>query len=104
MSEQPGAGAPAPPLAPGSIAAAHSNGPKATPLFHNSKLHTLGLSDIPSAFDAKTGKLVWQKPAPPEPPYFGMAVSPPCDKDLMIVHPGRQPLPVEREGYRIDRG
>ncbi len=81
-------GYPAPPLATGSVAAAHGNGPKATPLFHNGKLYTLGLSGILSAFDAKTGKLMWQKPAPAEPPYYGMAVSPVGDKDLVIVHPG----------------
>src|SRR5262245_56719263 len=69
-------------------AAAHGAGPKATPRFHNGKLYTLGISGIVSAFDAATGKLVWQKPAPPELPYFGMAVSPVGDKDLIIVHPG----------------
>src|SRR5499426_644276 len=69
-------------------AAAHGAGPKATPLFHNGKLYTLGISGIVSAFDAATGKLVWQKPAPPELPYFGMAVSPVGDKGLVIVHPG----------------
>jgi len=74
-------------------------GPKATPLFHNGKLYTLGLGGAPSAVDAKTGKFVWQKPAPPEPSYFGIAVSSLCDKYLMIVHPGRQPLPVGREGH-----
>ncbi len=78
----------APPLAPGSVAAKHGNGPKATPLFHNGKIYTLGLSGIFSAFDAKTGKLMWQKPAPADPPYYGMAVSPVGDKDLVIVHPG----------------
>jgi outer membrane protein assembly factor BamB len=81
-------GYPAPPLAPGSVAAKHGDGPKATPLFHNGKLYTLGLSGALSAFDAKTGKLVWQKPSPLEPPYFGMAVSPVGDKELVIVHPG----------------
>ncbi len=79
---------PGAPLAPGSAAASHGNGPKATPLFHNGKLYTLGLSGIVSAFDAATGKLVWQKPAPAEHPYYGMAVSPIGDKDLVIVHPG----------------
>jgi outer membrane protein assembly factor BamB len=78
----------APPLAKGSVAAKHGDGPKATPLFHNGKLYTLGLSGVLSAFDAKTGKLVWQKPAPAEPPYYGMAVSPVGDKGLIIVHPG----------------
>jgi outer membrane protein assembly factor BamB len=80
-------GYPAPPLAQGSVAAKHGDGPKATPLFHQGKVYTLGLSGTVSAFDAASGKLVWQKPAPPEAPYFGMAVSPLGDKDLIIVHP-----------------
>src|SRR5262249_9346066 len=68
-------------------AAKHGAGPKATPLFHNGKLYTLGITGIVSAFDATTGKIVWQKPTPPEHPYFGMAVSPIGDKDLVIAHP-----------------
>ncbi|HEX9004670.1 MAG TPA: PQQ-binding-like beta-propeller repeat protein [Blastocatellia bacterium] len=81
-------GYPASPLAKGSVAAKHGDGPKATPLFHQGKVYTLGLSGIVSAFDAKSGKLLWQKPAPPEAPYFGMAVSPLGDKDMIVVHPG----------------
>jgi hypothetical protein len=69
-------------------AAAHGACPKATPLFRNGRLYTLGISGIVSAFDAATGKLVWQKPAPSEHPYFGMAVSPVGDKNLVIVNPG----------------
>jgi outer membrane protein assembly factor BamB len=68
-------------------AAKHGAVPKATPLFHNGKLYTLGVTGIVSAFDAITGKLVWQKPAPPEQPHFGMGVSPIGDKDLVIVPP-----------------
>jgi outer membrane protein assembly factor BamB len=68
-------------------AAKHGAGPKATPLFHNGKLYTLGVTGIVSAFDATTGKLVWQKPAPPEHPYLGMGGSPIGDKDLVIVPP-----------------
>jgi outer membrane protein assembly factor BamB len=68
-------------------AAKHGAGPKATPLFHNGKLYTLGITGIVSAFDAVTGKLVWQKPAPPEQPYFWARVSPIGDKDLVIVTP-----------------
>jgi outer membrane protein assembly factor BamB len=45
------------PYTPGSPAAAHGAGPKATPLFHRGKLYTLGISGIVSAFDAATGKL-----------------------------------------------
>ena len=81
-------GYPAPPLATGSVAAKHGDGPKATPLFHRGKVYTLGLSGTLTAFDAKTGKLVWQHPAPAEAPYYGMAVSPLGDNDLVIVHPG----------------
>lgn len=76
------------PYAVASPAAAHGGGPKATPLFHNGKLYTVGISGIVSAFDATTGKLVWQNPAPSEHPYYGMAVSPVGDKDLVILHPG----------------
>ncbi len=69
-------------------AAAHGAGPKATPLFYNGKLFTVGISGAVSAFNAETGKLLWQKPAPAEHPYFGMAASPIGDKDLVILHPG----------------
>jgi outer membrane protein assembly factor BamB len=77
-----------PTLTPGSVASKHGNGPKATPLFHNGRLYTLGLSGTVSAFDAATGKLVWQIPPSPETPYYGMAVSPLADKDLVVVTPG----------------
>jgi len=72
----------------GDPAKAHGPGPKATPLYHNGKLYTLGISGIVSAFDAASGKLVWQKPAPAEHPFFGAASSPAGDKDLVIFHPG----------------
>ena len=67
---------------------AHGPGPKATPLFHQGKLFTLGISGIVSAFDASTGKLVWRKLAPGEQPFFGTASSPVGDGDLVIFHPG----------------
>jgi len=72
----------------GDPAKAHGPGPKATPLYHNGKLYTLGISGIVSAFDAASGKLMWQKPAPAEHPFFGAASSPVGDKDLVIFHPG----------------
>jgi outer membrane protein assembly factor BamB len=71
---------------------AHGAGPKATPLFHNGKLYTLGISGIESAFDASTGKLLWQKPAPVEQPFFGTASSPVADKDLVIFHSEGSPM------------
>src|SRR5262249_7148914 len=81
-------GYPAPPLVKGSAADKHGDGPKATPLFHRGNVYTLGLSGVVSAFNSATGKLLWQTAAPPEPPYFGMAVSPLAEKNLIIVHPG----------------
>jgi outer membrane protein assembly factor BamB len=76
------------PYAPATPAAAHGVGPKATPLFHNGRLFTLGITGIVSAFDAATGTLAWQTPAPAEHPSYGTAVSPVADRDLVIVHPG----------------
>ena len=67
-------------------AADHGDGPKATPLFHNGKLYTLGISGTISAFDAVNGKLLWQKPAPSRQPIAGTASSPVGDRDLVIVH------------------
>jgi len=67
---------------------AHGSGPKATPLFHQGKLYTLGITGIVSAFDATRGNLLWQKPAPAEPPFFGTASSPVAEKDLVIFNPG----------------
>ena len=60
---------------------AHGAGPKATPLFHDGKLFTVGISGIVTAFDASSGKLLWQIAAPVETPYFGMAASPLAYKD-----------------------
>lgn len=76
------------PYAPATPAAAHGVGPKATPLFHNGRLFTLGITGIASAFDSSTGKLAWQTPAAREHPSYGTAVSPVGDKNLVIVHPG----------------
>ncbi len=67
---------------------AHGAGPKATPLFHNGNLYTVGISGIVTAFEASNGKLLWQTAAPAETPYFGMAASPLGHKDLIFTHPG----------------
>ena len=64
------------PYVPGSPAAAHGAGPKATPAFHEGKLFTLGISGIVAAFDGSSGKLLWRTPPPSEPPHFGAASSP----------------------------
>ena len=76
------------PYTPGSPAAAHGSGPKATPVFHNGKLFTLGISGIVSAFDASTGELLWRTDAPAEPPFFSAASSPVAEDGVVIAHPG----------------
>ena len=42
----------------------HGTGPKSTPTFADGRLFTLGMSGIVTAFDAATGKQLWQKPRP----------------------------------------
>lgn len=76
------------PYSPGSPAASHGAGPKATPLFHEGKLFTLGISGIVAAFDPAGGKLLWRTAEPAEPPFFGAASSPVGDAGVVIVHPG----------------
>ena len=76
------------PYTPGRPAAAHGTGPKATPVFHNGKLFTLGISGIVAAFDAFTGELLWRTNAPAEPPFFSAASSPVAEDGVVIVHPG----------------
>jgi outer membrane protein assembly factor BamB len=81
------------PYTPSGPTVAHGSGPKATPLFHEGKLFTLGISGVLSAFDAKTGKRLWQTPAPSEVPFYSAASSPVGAKGIVIVHPGNyEPL------------
>src|ERR1700730_8430019 len=41
-------------------AAKHGQGPKSTPVFSNGKLYSIGMTGIVTAFDASTGKQLWQ--------------------------------------------
>jgi outer membrane protein assembly factor BamB len=66
----------------------HGTGPKSTPTFANGKLYTFGMSGIVTAFDATTGKQLWQKPAPPVEPMYHTAMSPLVDRGLVILHVG----------------
>lgn len=66
----------------------HGTGPKSTPTFANGRLYTLGMSGIVSAFDAASGKVLWQKPAPPVEPLYHTAMSPLVDRGLVILHVG----------------
>ena len=66
----------------------HGPGPKSTPTFANGRLFTLGMRAQVTAFDAATGKQVWQKPSPPVEPTFHTAQSALVDRDLVILHVG----------------
>jgi outer membrane protein assembly factor BamB len=69
-------------------AQAHGPGPKSTPTFTNGRLYTLGMGGIVTAFDAASGKQLWQKAAGPTLPLYGTAMSPLVDRGLVIVHVG----------------
>src|SRR4029453_3929384 len=63
----------------------HGPGPKSTPTFANGRLFTLGMSGKVTAFDAATGKQIWQKPSPPVEPLFHPAQSAVGDKTNVIL-------------------
>ena len=76
----------------------HGTGPKSTPAFADGRLYTLGMTGAVTAFDAATGKQLWQKPgvsaealakaAGPVEPLYHTAMSPLVDRGLVIVHVG----------------
>lgn len=66
----------------------HGTGPKSTPTFADGRLYTLGMSGIVTAFDAASGKQLWQKPRPDVEPLYHTAMSPLVDRGLVIVHVG----------------
>jgi outer membrane protein assembly factor BamB len=70
----------------------HGEGPKATPLFHNGTLYTVGISGTISAFDARSGTLVWQKAVPSIQPDVGFAASPIGNRDVVIIQEGYEAL------------
>jgi outer membrane protein assembly factor BamB len=76
------------PYTPSKPAEKHGASPKATPLYHEGRIFTLGISGIVATFDARSGKQLWQSAAPKEAPFYGAAVSPLASRDLVIVHPG----------------
>ena len=66
----------------------HGPGPKATPTYADGSLYTLGLGGVVTAFEASTGRQLWQVPEPSVVPLYGTAVSPLVDRGLVIVHVG----------------
>ncbi len=76
------------PYVPGEPAAAHGAGPKATPVYRDGMLFTLGISGIVAAFDVDSGKLLWRTAGPEEPPFYGAASSPLAGEGIVVAHPG----------------
>jgi len=68
--------------------AAHGSGPKATPVFHDGKIITLGISGVVAAFETARGALLWRTDEPTEAPFFTAASSPVAEGRLVIMHPG----------------
>jgi len=66
----------------------HGHGPKSTPTFAAGRLYTLGMGGVVTAFDAATGRQLWQKPAPPVGPLYGTAMSALVDDGRVILHVG----------------
>jgi outer membrane protein assembly factor BamB len=67
----------------------HGPGPKSTPAFANGRLYSIGMTGIVTAYDANTGKRLWQKPgSTPVPLYTTHAFSPLVDRGLVIFHVG----------------
>jgi outer membrane protein assembly factor BamB len=75
------------PFTMNSATSRHGPGPKSTPTYSDGRIFTLGMSGIVTAFDAATGKTLWQKPAPPVEPTFHTAQSALVDR-LVILHVG----------------
>jgi outer membrane protein assembly factor BamB len=72
-----------------SAATPHGKGPKSTPLFVNGRLYSIGMVGTITAFDAATGKQIWQKPGTGVVPmYTSHAFSPLFDRGLVIFHVG----------------
>jgi outer membrane protein assembly factor BamB len=68
--------------------ARHGAGPKSTPSFADGRLFTLGMTSIVTAFDANTGRQLWQTRPTAAQPQFHTAMSPLVEGDLVIVHVG----------------
>jgi len=73
-----------------SSATRHGPGPKSTPVFSNGKLYTIGMIGTVTAFDAATGRTLWQKPGTSDlmPMYTSHSFSPLIEGGLVIFHVG----------------
>jgi outer membrane protein assembly factor BamB len=67
----------------------HGPGPKSTPIFSGGRLYSIGMTGTVTAWDAATGRQVWQKPGTgPEMLYTTHAFSPLIDAGRVVFHVG----------------
>lgn len=70
----------------------HGKGPKATPTVAGGRVFTLGINGHVSAYDAKSGAVLWRKDFAGDfkatAPVFGAAASPIVDGSNVIIHVG----------------
>jgi outer membrane protein assembly factor BamB len=72
-----------------SAAVPHGPGPKSTPVLANGRLYAIGMTGVITAFDAATGKQLWQKPGSSVVPmYTSHSFSPLVDGGLVVFHVG----------------
>jgi len=70
-------------------ASRHGPGPKSTPVFAGGKLFSIGMTGIVTAFDASSGKQLWQHPGSDlVPMYTTHSFSPVVDGGLVYFHLG----------------
>ena len=73
-------------------AAAHGQGPRATPAIANGRLYTFGISGVLSCYDIRSGKLRWRKETSSQfnnsLPDYGVSSSPVVDRGLLIINAG----------------
>jgi outer membrane protein assembly factor BamB len=68
----------------------HGTGPKSTPTFADGRIYSLGMNGVATAFDAATGKQLWQTLPPKTQTLYHTCMSPIVDRGLVIVHVGGQ--------------
>jgi outer membrane protein assembly factor BamB len=73
-------------------ARSHGKGPKATPVVHDARVCTFGISGILSCFETDSGDLIWRKEFEGQfsatSPLYGVAMSPVIADDMLIAHVG----------------
>ena len=68
---------------------AHGPGPKSTPVYFNGRLYSIGMTGVVTAWDAASGKQVWQKPGTGVAmEYTSHSFSPLVDAGRVIFHVG----------------